>query len=591
MNNLYRNKRTMKVTSEPVTIDDKDLRDCVFHVPLYQREYSWDLEQISDLFEDIENSSEGDEHFLGSILLFAKDEVNREIIDGQQRLTTIFLILFSLRTALKKIEDENDKRVERGINIIDSILYQRSKKAAIIDTGNEPRLTTGKRDKKLFRAILKGEEVENIKDGNIKDRRRKSHKLLLNALYNFIDNKVEKIVKADGATGLLNFLDKVTSCEYIVMTAEKKEDQILLFKTLNSRGRALSESDLIKNEVCKDPKGGTTDEEAVQLWDEMREILEKSNANVDSFLFHYINSLPDAQSLRKEIDTKITVKKKGDNYPPIPEKFINTAYDKKLKSISNTSTFLEGLKFAASNYVDIYTPADTKEKAYIYLTGLRAMNITKCYPLLLRGKEILSPKNFELLAKALECISFRHYILKKEPKELEKFYYSIISKLNSDTDIQIVIDDIKQHSSVSVKSEDKFKKEFEVAAPKSNISKMILARIVMVDSENINVNWQSKDVHLEHIMPQTPKNEWLKLRDKDAELYELSLNRLGNLTLLKGKINMGISNNNFSEKKIGYEKSRLNINHDILASKKWDFDTIDDRQTKLYDLAKDIWVI
>lgn len=578
---MYGNIKRMKVTSEPITIDDKELKDCVFNVPLYQREYSWDLEQISDLFNDINDSYEGNEHFLGSILLFARDSVNRDIIDGQQRLTTIFLILWSIRKALFKLNDGTDDRAEQGLKIIDNILYKRIRKASVIDNSNEPRLTTGKRDKNLFRAILRG---ENLESKGIKDGRKKSHKLLTNAIL-FIDTKVEQVVKSDGITGLLELLDKVTFCQYIVMTAEKQEDQKLLFKTLNSRGVELSESDLIKNEICSNLKGGTTDEEAIQLWDETRDLLEKTNANIDIFLFHFINSITDSQDIRQTIEVSITKKKTTESYPPIPEKMIFSAYAEKIKRISRTSDFLEELKFNALNYIDIYSPDEKDNSSYIFLNSLRAMNITKCYPLLLRGKKVLNSKNFDLLSKAVECISFRHSILKKDPKELERFYYLLLSKLKSDNEIEVVIEDIKQHQ--SVKNEDNFKREFTLSSPKSNVSKMILSRIVQLDSEAIN--WQSKDIHLEHIMPQTVKGEWAILKDSSEELYDMSVNRLGNLTLIKGKINISVSNNDFSDKKKQYEKSRLNINHDIMVSEKWDFDTIDNRQTNLYNLAKDIW--
>lgn len=579
---MYRNNFKMKVTSEPITIDEKELKDCVFHVPLYQREYSWDLEQISDLFNDIDESYEGNEHFLGSILLWAVDDSKREIIDGQQRLTTIFLILWGIRNALIQLNDIDDQRISLGVSIIENIIYVRKRKTSAIDTSNEPRLATGKRDRKLFRAILKGENVENK---NIKDGRKKSHKLLLNAT-SFINQKIQHIVKSDGATGVLNFLDKVVECRFIVMTAEKKEDQKLLFKTLNSRGVELSESDLIKNEICSNPKGETSDEEAVQLWDEMREILERANANVDVFLFHFINSLNDAQHIRTQIEVNPTlnIKKKGERYPPIPEKIVFSAYVEKLSTIESTRIFLEELKMYSIYYVEIYKPEE-RNNSYTYLTGLRALNITKCYPLLLRGKYILNNKNFEVLAKALEAISFRHSILKKDPKELEKFYYSVMPSLKSDADIDILIDMIKEHP--SMKNEDMFKKYFIESSPKSNVAKMILGRIESTKSESIN--WQSKDVHLEHIMPQTVKGEWIKLRDSSDELYDMSVNRLGNLTLIKGAINIGISNNDFLDKKKGYEKSRLNINHDILKADKWDFDTIDDRQANLYELAKGIW--
>lgn len=580
MNNLVKNRITMNVTSEPVNIFDKNLQSYNFEVPLYQREYAWELEQVSDLFYDIQNSGDNNHHFLGSILLFEKDNNTREIIDGQQRLTTIFLILYSLRKALINIKGNNDKRVENGVKIIDNILYQRSKKASIIDEGIEPRLTTGKRDKRLFKAILKGEEVDKLKDG-----RRKSHKLLLNALHNFLDSKIETLLKDEGLTGLLNFLDKVTECEYIVMTAEKKEDQILLFKTLNSRGIELSEADLIKNEICSNPKGGTTDQEAVDLWDEMRDLLERAKANIDIFLFHFINHISDSQLLKKEIESKATntkVEDIKDSYPPVPEKLIFNVYDRKLKSITNTGAFLETMKAVAIRYVEIYLPSEDK----VHLVSLRAMNITKCYPLLLRGKEVLKDKNFDLLSKAVECISFRHSILKNDPKDLEKFYYQLLNKLNSDLDIDIVIDEIKQHQ--SIKNEDKFKKEFIIASPKSNVSKMILGRIIN-SSNTESINWIKKDVQLEHIMPQRPKGNWLIIKNIDADLYDMSVNRLGNLTLIKGAINNDMSNDEFDTKKEGFKKSRFNINTEILNNDKWEFDEIDNRQEKLYELAKDIW--
>jgi uncharacterized protein with ParB-like and HNH nuclease domain len=581
---MYGNKTTMKVTSEPITIDDKELKDCIFNVPLYQREYSWDLEQISDLFNDINDSYEDNEHFLGSILLFARDGINRDIIDGQQRLTTIFLILWSIRKALDKLNDGSDNRAEPGLKIIDNILYKRIRKASIIDNSNEPRLTTGKRDKNLFRAILRG---ENIDGKGVKDGRKKSHRLLINATL-FIDTKVEQVVKSDGITGLLELLDKVTACRYIVMTAEKQEDQKLLFKTLNSRGVELSESDLIKNEICINLKGGTTDEEVIQLWDETRDLLEQKNntANIDIFLFHFINSLADSQDIRQTIEISISKNRISENYPPIPEKMIFSGYAEKIKRISRTSDFLEEIKINALSYLEIYSP-DEKDKSYTYLNSLRAMNITKCYPLLLRGKRVLNDKNFELLAKAVECISFRHSVLKNDPKELERFYYNLLSKLQSDKDIDVVIDDIRQHPSVKI--EENFKRNFILSSPKSNVAKMILSRIIQLDSEAIN--WQSKDIHLEHIMPQTVKGEWISLKESSEELYDMSVNRLGNLTLLKGKINISVSNNDFSEKKKQYENSRLNINHDIIKAKNWDFDTIDNRQTNLYELAKNIWKI
>lgn len=563
----------MKVTQEPTTLL-KVLADFNFQVPLYQREYSWDLEQVSDLFYDIDASSDSAGHFLGSLLLYSADNENRlmEVIDGQQRLTTLFLLLYSIKRAIKGTEHT------KAIEIINGLLYQRSRRLAVDDRGEEPRLTTGKRDRRLFRAILKGEEIDRHKDGRVK-----SHRLLLGAFEAFFVARIEKMMLERGIEGVIEFADKVVASEFIVMTAEKNSDKILLFKTLNARGVELSQSDLIKNEVCNSPKK-ISEEEAVDLWDETREILERSKANIDSFLFHFINSQEDAHNIRRAIESRRNLKPSKNTYPPVPEKYIFDVYDEKLKTLDNTEEFLLLLKESAQQYVEIYSPSEEK----LHLSGLRAMNITKCYPLLLRGKAVLDEKNFDFLCRAVECLSFRHSILRNDPKDLETFYYQLLAELRSNDDLVAIIDEIRNHS--TMKQEDKFKHEFSYAAPKSNVAKMILDRIVRAKAESIN--WKSKDVHLEHIMPQRPKGSWLQLKEDDAELYEFSLERLGNLTLLQDKLNQGASNRPFEEKKADYYvKSRLKITRDLEKYDNWDFDTIDKRQSELYEMAKDIWAI
>jgi uncharacterized protein with ParB-like and HNH nuclease domain len=561
----------MEVTQKPVPIKNF-LKEFNFEVPLYQREYSWDLEQISDLFYDIESSTKENGHFLGSLLLYSKDIPNKikEVIDGQQRLTTLFLILYGIKNAIK--ESGNSK----AISSIDNILYQTTDDLLITEIANEPRLTTGKRDKHLFRAIIKGENVEDYKIDT------KSHERLLNALNEFIIEKLDKLKLDKGIDGVIEFANKVLSAEFIVMTAEQESDKILLFKTLNARGIELSQADLIKNEVCNNLRGINADY-AIELWDSMREILEKIKANVDLFLFHFINAQNDSQELRKSVENKRNVKNDKDSYPPVPEKYIFDVFGEKLKRIDNTEKFLIDLKKAASQYAEIFYPSSDK----VFLRALKTMNITKCYPLLLKGKAVLKDeKNFDILSKAIECISFRHSIIRNDPKELEKFYYLLLNKLNSDTDINNLIEDVKSHP--TMKMADKFKSEFESAKPKPSVSKMILQRIISKEQESID--FTKKDIWFEHIMPQTPKGEWLNLHSIDKELYEYSVHSLGNLTFIQDKKNIGASNHDFKTKKDKYySTSLIQLNKDLLSYDKWDFDTIDERQKLLYKKAILIW--
>lgn len=555
----------MKVTQSPVKISHHEFMDVTFSVPLFQREYAWDLDQVAELFYDIENSN-ADGHFLGSLLLFSIDEKRKEIIDGQQRLTTIFLIFLGIKKTLVGT-DKSD-----AIKAIDNFLYNRKPSLLIEDTNLELRLQTGKRDKRLFEAIIKEQETKEHKDGRVK-----SHRLLLNAL-DFISKALNKKKDDEGITGIIKFAQKVFDSEFIVMTAEKTSDKILLFKTLNARGMELSESDLIKNEICKEPKNCTI-EEAVEFWDGMRSVLEKYKVKIDNYLYHFINAQPDAQELRKAVDRLDPPKKL---YPPVPEKYIFSVYEEKIRRSTHTQDFLTDLKKTAENYAEFVSPPSNK----IHLRGLKEMGITKCYPLLIRGKSILNEGDFTLLAKALECISFRHSIMRNDPKELEKLYYDLLDKFKTVDMLPTIIEDIKQHP--TMKNEPKFKSEFINASPSENISKVVLQRIINSPTGE-PFDFNAKEIWLEHIMPKTPAGEWKKLQEKDEELYYDTVSRIGNLTFIKSAKNIGASNNDFVEKKKIYATSNIQMTKDLVGYANWDWDTVSERQVALYEMAKDMW--
>lgn len=599
MNNLVEKKSFMQVTQSPINIEHSDLTNYLLKVPLYQREYAWELDEVSDLFYDIQNSDEGQGHFLGSILLSDKGNKVKEVIDGQQRLTTMFLILYAIRKTLNNSEDGKDRRITETANRIDEIIYLRKKDPTIRDESTEPRLVTGFRDNKLFRSIL-----QNKNDN--KKGKQKSHKLLLNAINDFIEPKIIEI-RNQGIEQLFLFYRKVTSCQYIVMTAQEKEDERLLFKTLNSRGVALSESDLIKNEVCTNIKGDNEESaisQAVSIWNEIRQSMESKNVNIDLFLYHYINSLDDAIGIRSKIEIG---KRKQNNdgripesqenltfYPPISEKLFFTAYELKIKEINNTIEFLEDLKKASDLYIEIAAPlepSDTTKKiekmTLFSLKGLKALNNTKCYPLLLRGKNVLNDNNFFRLVQAIECLSFRHSIQKNEPKELEKFYYDILKILKTDENIDEIINLIKEHT--TIKNEAEFETQFIKLAPKSSVSKFILQRIIF-KTQSLIINISSKTTWLEHIMPQTPAGEWLAL-SKEKETYENNLERIGNLCLLQYDKNIGAGNKDFEIKKTIYNNSGFNENKILVNYSEWNFESIEKRQIDLFNHVKEIWKI
>lgn len=558
----------MKVSQEPIKISDI-LKDKTFTVPLYQREYSWNLEQVSDLYYDISDSDD-DGHFLGSLLLFQTDNLKKmEIVDGQQRMTTLFLLLFSTLKSLNG--SDKTKAIER----INSLLFVIDPNDLSNDTSSsEPRLETGKRDKYLFKSIIRNEDFNAHKDG-----RKRSHKNLTNTL-EFFDQKISEIVKEQGLNGLIKFTEKVIKSEFIVMTAEKQSDKLLLFKTINARGLELTQGDLIKNELCHNIIPYELDE-AIDNWDEIRSRIERNNGNLDVFLFHYLNSIDECQTLRQQLDKRRGVEKwEKKNYPPSPEKYVFEIYGELISTVG-PQKFIEDLLIASNNYIGFINPTNSK----IYLNSLKAMGVNKCFPLLLTAIRKLNGENFEKVCKAVDSLTFRHSILRKDPKELERFYYQIGELIVDDSQIENVVNKIKEHQ--NFREEDKFKEEFIFSSVKGSVAKMILDRITRKHSES--VDWSNKDVHIEHIMPQKPMGEWKVLYDIDEFEYKDYLNRLGNLTILQDKKNIKARNKDFVDKKEYYKESRLTITKNLVDYSKWDYNEILERQEYLYEQSKDLW--
>ena len=561
----------MNVTPVPTDIVTI-LKDKIFEIPAYQREYSWSREQVSDLFYDIQEA-DSTGHYIGALLFFKKSNgIATEIVDGQQRITTFFLLISSILEKLKGTD------LEKAKTELTSLLFK-TKPNDLSDNIDKStlRLTLGKRDKVLFEKIIRRAKLENYSD-----RRRKSHKGLLAAI-DFFDDVISNIVNRKGHDGLKEFAEKVIGSKFIVMTATQQSDKLLLFKTINARGVELTQGDLIKNELCSNVKECDA-YDLIEQWNEMRTNIENASGKFDLFLFHYINSLDSAQMLRQTLDEKRGKKNwSKKNYPPVSEKLVFDVYCQ-LLGRDGADKLMDGLYVSCKKYITFLNPCSSMKS----LKGLKAMAITKCFPLLLNASRKLDDNGFELLAKNINALSFRHSILRNDPKELEKFFYMTADELTNKDMLPACIEAISSHP--NFKNDDAFKREFTTASPKSAVSKMILDRVASTHGES--VDWAAKDVHIEHIMPQKPTHsgsQWEELFAQDNEKYKDFLNRLGNLTILQDKLNYKARNHDFTKKKKWYGDSRLKITQSLTEHPTWSYESINERQEWLYEQSKSIW--
>lgn len=569
----------MRITDTPITVGNflKDYTE--LNIPLYQRDYSWQEEQWSDLLSDLMESTPntenlGEGHFLGSILIhenIANNIKQGEIIDGQQRTTTLFLIFQALRKRFNKLR-KNPEAIRECITGIDSYIFQKRKGFGQIQLqAKTPKLTLGRRGGKLFKNLI----CENL---NHNEKGKDEAELNLLAASKFFQDKVSNL-KYEETIKLLN---QTAFAELIVIVSEKPSERTRLFKTLNARGLELSQSDLIKNEICKAANEEEI-ESIIDRWEnDIREKLGKTK--LDTFIFHHLNSKTEYLELRHEVEKRKTLKISKD-YPFVSEKRVFDVLEQKLSSETiNLDLFLDDLANDVNIYKNITSPTKTRSKeTYDYLIGLKVLKISKAYPVILAAKRNLNAKDFLSIIRAIEIISFRHSIMRFDPKDLEKLYYSIIPKLGKES-IGKIIGIMKSFK--TNKEEAIFREGFKKLNRPDLLSKYILMRIL--NSYQENISWESRgSIHLEHIMPKRPKSGsiWHQIQHEDRDKYKLFVQRLGNLTLLKDKLNITASNKDFKEKKKTYKKSRFAINNTISNSNSWSYSMIERNQNELYKLA------
>ena len=254
-----------KIHGAEYSIDKIFCDDFVFSIPLYQRPYAWEIEQADALLEDLlgflgdsnEPIDELNPYFLGSIVLIKSDNSpEAEVVDGQQRLTTLTILLSVLREVIP----------EEVAKELTAYLYELG--SLVKNTPNRYRLTLRDRDAKFFRDCIQDEgglsKLCGLKDAVLSDSQ--AH-IRDNALH--LLARLQQLPK-EQAFRLTQFI--ITGCLLVVVSTPDMDSAYRIFSVLNDRGLDLSHTDILKSEII----GNIPDqqqEEYSTLWEETEERL------------------------------------------------------------------------------------------------------------------------------------------------------------------------------------------------------------------------------------------------------------------------------------------------------------------------------
>ncbi len=532
-----------------------------FVIPIYQRVYSWEKEQCKQLWDDIIKTGGNDQikgHFIGSIV-FVHDGIYTTghnkllIIDGQQRLTTITLLL----TALRNHSSDEVKRKE-----IESYLINSDK-----DGDKKFRLILSESDKDTLLFLI---------DKNKREPRESSVKIVENF------ELFEKWISEN--TGKLETIFKGLEKLMIVWIAlEKgKDDPQLIFESMNSKGMELAQTDLIRNYIVMETEVKKQEDFYNQYWRAMEENFKQS----------------EKQSKREDLFNKFVRHYLTIKIGKIPnEKRVYEAFkDYQQKEGIEIEDLLKDLQKYCGYFCQIAFKKEADKVLNKALSFLVDLEMDVVYPLLLElysdyRDGVLSKQDFILIIYLTESYICRRAVCGLGTNSLNKVFPSFTKKINKDQ----YLESIKAHFLSLEKTTGKFPKDSEfrdsfitIDFYKLKKNKYFLERLENFDTKE-PVNTQ--ECTIEHIMPQTLNLEWERdLGENFQAIHEKYLNTIGNLTLTG--YNEKYSNNSFQEKRDmekGFKQSPLRLNQSLKDLESFGEKEIEKRANDLADWALKIW--
>ncbi|MFZ7973470.1 MULTISPECIES: DUF262 domain-containing HNH endonuclease family protein [Fusobacterium] len=551
---------TISVNKQTIEEFLLNARTKTFLIPEYQRPYSWTSEQIDTLFNDIwdftcnEGGSDREgTYFLGSIVSYENDKREQEIIDGQQRITSIFLLLRAIYTKLNGV-DEKTEKAKYFINKIEPLIWKTHKLTGKVDYSSVllNSKVISETENEVLNTILETGKIDEESEDNYSKN--------YNQIFKLIEEK-----SVENALMIYEFIYALLNQVVILpITADSQETALTIFSTLNDRGLPLSDADIFKAKIYNHLKDKDEKEEFIEKWKELEEDTQNTSESIQQLFYYYMFYL------RAEENDK-------NSTTPGLRKYYSANKFKKLLEVNildNLRKILNLWEVITDSKKTIENESWSENKDILKVLNILTSypNEFWKYPVIVYYLSHRNKKNFEK--------SFLKF-LRKLYVELLKKYIEIptinavkanILKLNAE-----IISSDKPVFDFKSLSEDEIKEKIKM--PHRNAIRMLLKTLTYdIQDELLEKKWE-----IEHILPVKWENNY-DLRENEKVAKE-KIEHLGNKTPFEKKLNIIATNNYFSKKKSYYLKSEIKMTREIgkIKSDKWDLDDIVERDVRMTD--------
>jgi hypothetical protein len=575
----------------------------VYKVPRYQRPYTWGKKSWEAMFDDLLENDPG--YFLGSIICInqatdAYQTQELELIDGQQRMTTISLLLAAIYSELRKREHElNDDQKFELINLRRRLILK--------DQYDQTRIVPQVEKQNLddYLAVLASVGLLSERDllpnaGN---------RLIFKAFRYFADRLAELTDHADGLIGGINdLLARLEQATVVKIEVATHSDAYTLFESINNRGMKLTAIDLIKNKLLArlDKAEPKRIDHHYQRWNDVVQIIGNTEADGERFLRHFYNAFRDR--LKSVANEPLATKA---NLIRIYERLIE----------HGPQDLLQSLRAAAKQYQLLLDPEGATASTALKdaTRALERVQAAPAYMLvlhLLDRKQSLELTDSHLVLMIQRLVSFfvRRNLTDLPPtRDLTRLFMSILDGIN-DQSIrgQAVGDYVSAQLFAASPSDKVFRERLEgpVYLTNANATRFILCAIAeeaMTKETAIDL-WKQEDKRyvwtVEHVFPQgenIPK-AWVEMiaggnRYLAMFLQTSHVHKLGNLTI--SGYNATLGNKSFLKKRdrtdskgnhVGY-RNNLKLNEDLARADSWSVKQIDARTEKLANKAMRLFAL
>jgi hypothetical protein len=541
------------------------LSDRQLAIPDYQRSYSWQLDEVTELWDDVQKamSSGALEYFLGSVVTTSTSSARQQVIDGQQRLATVGLFYAAMRDIFSTRGDERASDVER------EFLGKKNMTTRLL----EPRLTLNADDNDVFQHLTSS-RLDAARMAATKD----SHRSLI-AAYDFLRSHLENLVQGLPAESwqrpLVQWHDYLLGNAKVIEVHVMNENRaFVIFETLNDRGLNLSTADLLKGHLFG--TSGDRIEEAKSAWSRAMApfVGQKDSAETDTFLRHFWAStrgVARVKALYSEI-----------------RKSVDTDQD--------AIDLAKSLAISAPLWAHMFDRDDEFWKPYssgakAALETLSALKVEQCRPLVLAAMRSWSKEEVTRLLRLIVAWSIRWFVVGGGSAGVTERLYAEAGQGLSDgtlADSRAVTEKFLD----SVPTDGAFAASFST----HTVRRGWLARYYLVALEKTRngeaepelvPNTDQSQVNLEHVLPKSPDADDWPVFSAD-ELNDMKL-LIGNQVLLRASDNTELGNGTFIKKKVVLAASQLKLTQEVGVCDDWTADTIRERGERLGAAAVKTW--